>query len=184
MLQVVARINVYNGTGALDDFDYTFRILDETHLVILVDAGAGYVLQTITGPAQYTVSGVNDDAGGTVTFTAGNTPPAGTGNVVIFGATEQSQLTQLVEGGVGYLNLEQALDKLTMIVQELSARFGAAALNDTDVIRWNAIARALVSATAFDLDYTPTTASDWDVTPDNVGDALDELAQRLRTGGL
>ena len=182
MISNVARINTANGDGANDTFTYTFRVLEETDLVVLVSTAGVWALKVLN--TDYTVTGVNDDAGGTVVFGAGDIPPAGTANVAIFGSTELSQLTQLVEGGVGYINLEQSLDRLTMIVQELSARFGAAVLNDTDVVRWNAIARALVSAVAFDLDYTPTTSSDWDVVPDNVGDALDELAQRLRAGSL
>lgn len=33
------------------------------------------------------------------------------------------------------------------------------------------------------LNYTPTTNSDWDTVPSTVGEALDELASRLRTLG-
>lgn len=36
----------------------------------------------------------------------------------------------------------------------------------------------LTAVDAFDIDYTPTNIADWSVAPDNIGDALDELAAR------
>ena len=35
--------------------------------------------------------------------------------------------------------------------------------------------------TAFDVNYTPTTVADWDVTPTEVAGSLDELAGRVKT---
>ena len=121
MISNVARINIANGTGVLATFSYTFRILEESDLIVLVNTAGTWALKVLT--TDYTVTGVNVDAGGTVVFGAGDIPPSGTNNVVIIGSTDFDQLTQLVEGGIGYLNLEQQLDQITMLLQELRRIF-------------------------------------------------------------
>lgn len=65
---------VYTGNGALDEYDYTWKIYDKTQLlvtevVIATGAETVYVVDV-----DYTVTGINDDDGGTIILTAGNLP--------------------------------------------------------------------------------------------------------------
>ena len=121
MISNVARINIASGNASNDTFTYGFRILEDSDLVVLVATGTTWALKVLT--TDYTVTGVNDDAGGTVVFGAGDIPPSGTNNVVIIGSTDFDQLTQLQEGGIGYLNLEQQLDQIVMLLQEVNRIF-------------------------------------------------------------
>jgi hypothetical protein len=101
-------------------FGYTFRILDETHLKVYVDG----VLKTLT--THYTVTGVGVPGGGNVVF--GVAPTAGA-IVVICRDTPRTQETDYVEGDAFPAEShEQALDKLTMIVQEIRAALDLAGL--------------------------------------------------------
>ena len=102
----------YNGNAATLIFAYTFRILDEDHIAVYVDD----VLQTIT--THYTVSGVGDSGGGSITFLAA--PASGTGNVVFIRNVPVTQETDYVENDpFPAESHEEALDKLTMIAQQL-----------------------------------------------------------------
>jgi hypothetical protein len=65
------RRNNYIGNGSADEFSYTFRITDKTHLQVikrLISTGAETELTVDT---DFTVDGVGDDGGGSVTLTAG-----------------------------------------------------------------------------------------------------------------
>ena len=110
-----ARTGPYAGNDATTVFSYDFRILDETHIqVILTDASGVETVQTLT--THYTVSGVDAANGGNVTML---TPPA-TGETLTF--IRIVPLTQAVDyktrGAVQPNGLERALDKLTQIDQD------------------------------------------------------------------
>jgi hypothetical protein len=103
--------NEYNGNGVTTSFAYTFRILDEDHVAVYV----GGTLKAIT--TDYTVTGVGVSGGGNIVF--GAAPSAGTGNVVIVRAVPLTQETDYVENDpFPAESHEDALDKLTMIVQQ------------------------------------------------------------------
>jgi hypothetical protein len=105
--------NEYNGNAATLIFAYTFRILDEDHIAVYVDD----VLKTIT--THYTVSGVGDSGGGSITFLSA--PASGTGNVVFIRNVPVTQETDYVENDpFPAESHEEALDKLTMIVQQIN----------------------------------------------------------------
>jgi hypothetical protein len=63
--------NDYIGNGASSVYPYTYRILDEGDLLVTQQTTAGATL-TLTLGADYTVSGVNSDAGGNITLLGGN----------------------------------------------------------------------------------------------------------------
>ena len=151
--------NEYNGNGTTDTFAYTFRILDQAHIAVYVDA----VLQTIT--TDYTVSDVGA-SGGDIVFTS---PPAsGTANVILLRAVPLTQETDYVENDpFPAESHENALDKLTMIVQQQqeqidrsitlspSAPSGASltipAPESDTVLSWNTAADALENKTVASL---------------------------------
>lgn len=65
--------NDYIGTGLLDAYDFSFRITSEADLLVTKQDTLG-VSTTLTYPTDYTVTGVGDFPGGTITLTAGNLP--------------------------------------------------------------------------------------------------------------
>lgn len=112
--------NDYAGNGSTTDFPYTFRILDRTHInVVLVEVKDEDIIETPQViDVDYDVSGVNQAGGGTVTFLL-DPPP--TGQTIIL--TRELPFDQ---GAVFNENspfpaktVETAYDKLTQISQEL-----------------------------------------------------------------
>lgn len=102
----------YLGTGVLFAFPYPFEIFLDTDLQVYVDG----VLQTLT--ADYTVSGVGDPAGGNVTFLVA---PDSAAEVVILRVLPQTQGAELpANDKFPSTTVETALDKLTMLIQQLS----------------------------------------------------------------
>lgn len=100
----------YTATAGQTDFAYTFRILANTDIDVYVNG----TLQTLT--TDYTVSGVGEATGGTVTFVSGLRLSDA---VVLQRSTALTQAVDLAEGDdFPAETLETALDKLTMIGQE------------------------------------------------------------------
>lgn len=108
--------NTYSGTGSLKVFAYTFRILDESHIKVEIkDVNGVITTQTIT--TEYTVSGVDADAGGNITFV---TAPAATDTVIFTRNVPIKQETDYRENATFPAEThEEALDELTMISQQL-----------------------------------------------------------------
>ena len=110
--------NSYSGDGSTTAFTYTFKITDQDDIEVIIRSSTGTeTVKTIT--THYTVSGVGNAGGGTVTFTSGNIP-SGTETVILRRDTPQTQAVDLIENDPLPANtLEDALDKLTSISQEL-----------------------------------------------------------------
>lgn len=110
--------NSYSGDGSTTAFTYTFKITDQDDIDVIIRSSDGTeTTKTIT--THYTVSGVGNAGGGTVTFTSGNIPAA-TETVLLRRDTPQTQGTDLIENDPLPANtLEDAFDKLTSITQEL-----------------------------------------------------------------
>lgn len=103
--------NVYTATAAQTTFVYAFRILAQTDLRVYVND----TLKTLT--TDYTVTGVGDAGGGTVVFVAGLTLGD---SVIIYRATAMTQETDYIDNDrFSALSHETALDKLTMIAQDI-----------------------------------------------------------------
>ena len=56
----------YTGNGAVDTYDYTFRIFSNTDLLVVVKNTSTNVETTLTISTDYTVTGVGAASGGTV----------------------------------------------------------------------------------------------------------------------
>jgi len=103
----------YSGGGTAGPFQYDFRILSDTHLKVYVAS----VLKTLN--THYTVSGVGAIGGGNVTFKTGYYPASGA-SIVIVRSIPLKQETDYVEYESYPAEVqEDALDKLTMQVQQL-----------------------------------------------------------------
>lgn len=109
--------NSYSGNGTLTAFNYTFKIFDDDDITVIVrtDATGSETIKTKT--THYTVSGVGNAAGGTITF--GTAPLTGE-TVVLLRGTARTQATDYTPNDpFPAESHEEALDKLTFIAQEL-----------------------------------------------------------------
>lgn len=111
--------NTYPGDGADTTFDFTFPILDESHIEVEVVNDTTGVVTTKTITTHYTVSGTGNTSGstdyasGTVTFV---TAPASGETVVLRYDVPITQGTDLQENdNFPAETVEDNLDKLTMI---------------------------------------------------------------------
>lgn len=103
-------------------FDFAFKIFSTSDLTCYKVSAAGvYTLGVLNGSGStgYTVSFDSDDETGTVTW---NTAPVSSGFSVIIGnAIEMTQETSIArEGALPARTLRNIVDKLTLIVQQLS----------------------------------------------------------------
>ena len=109
----------YNGDGSQSVFAYTFKIFVDADLQVYV----GATLKTIN--THYTLSGVGSSSGGNVTFTAGNIPAAGLGNVTLLRSLPLTQEVDLINYGKFDAEVvEGQYDKLTMMLQQLQEQTG------------------------------------------------------------
>ena len=115
-------INTYTGDGADTTFNFSFKILDESHLLVRIRtiATGAYATQTIT--TDYTVTGTGNDPGqtnyssGTVTML---TAPTTLQQVVITRQVPRTQEIDYMENdSFPAETAEMTIDKLTMIAQE------------------------------------------------------------------
>lgn len=129
------RRDQYTGNGSTNQYDYTFRILSSSHLEVVVKNSAGTEV-TLAIDDDYTVDSVGYASGGGITLVDNGqdwidaSGYLDTGwTILIQGATTQDQDTDIRNQGEYYPNLhEQAFDKLTMIMQELSYKIRRAPL--------------------------------------------------------
>ena len=111
--------NSYSGNGSTTAFAYNFKIFASSELKVFIRSSTG--TETLrsegSGSTNYAVTGVGEAAGGTVTFV---TAPASGETVVLLRDTGLTQDTDYLENDSFPANShEEALDKLTHIVQEL-----------------------------------------------------------------
>ena len=110
--------NSYSGDGSTTQFNYTFKITDKDDIeVIIRSSGGTETVKTIT--THYTVAGVGNANGGSITFTSGNIPTA-TETVILRRDTPQTQTMDLIDNDpMSADTIEDAHDKAIAITQEL-----------------------------------------------------------------
>lgn len=107
--------NQYNCDGTQTVFPYTFRILDESHLRVVLTDDAGNETDLVLN-TDYTVDGVGDSGGGNVT--TAQTYASGY-KITIIRNVPLTQATDYTENDpFPAESHEAALDKLTMMVQQ------------------------------------------------------------------
>ena len=110
----------YSGNGATTGFSYTFKIFADSDLVVSLRDNATGVSTTQTLTTDYTVSGAGTNSGGTVTFV---TAPASGKTVIIRRELPFTQETDYVENDPFPAQAhEDALDKLTMLTQQIDSK--------------------------------------------------------------
>jgi hypothetical protein len=107
----------YTGNGSTDVFAYDFKIISDSDLKVYVvtTATGASTLKTIT--THYTVSGAGAATGGNVTM---GTPPTSSETLVITREVPFTQSVDYIENDAFPADThESALDKLTMLTQQL-----------------------------------------------------------------
>ena len=108
--------NDYTGTGALDEYDYTFKIFREEDLLVTVRDTDG-IESTLVLNTDYTVDGVGDVGGGTITLLDGDL--ADDYILTIRRVLELKQSTDIRNQGAYFPVLhENQFDKHIMIAQQ------------------------------------------------------------------
>jgi len=101
--------NQYSASGSSDTFAYTFKILGSDQLVVKLDG--------VTQVSGFTVSGVGNDAGGNVVFSAN---PAATTLVEIIRTTPATRSTDYAPNGdLREETLDADFDRAYMALQEM-----------------------------------------------------------------
>jgi hypothetical protein len=127
----------FAGNDVTTSFSYDFKIYAQDYLQVIVSNDTTEEETTLVITTDYTVAGVGGVSGGTVTLVDANQAwlDAGTGGLktgytlTIVGVTPLTQTTDIRNQGPYYPSLhEDAFDKLTMLVQELSAKIRRAPL--------------------------------------------------------
>lgn len=110
----------YSGNGSTTVFTVPFYFLEAADLQVILRSGATETVQTLT--TNYTVAGAGVTSGGTVTMLVA--PAAGT-TLTILRNIEATQETDLVPNDrLPAESLETALDKATMLIQQLDEEVG------------------------------------------------------------
>jgi hypothetical protein len=111
----------YNGNGVTTAFAFPYRFFENVDLVVELVSAAGAVTTQVLN-TDYTVTGADLDAGGTVTMV---TPPASGERLVIRRVLDAVQETDYISGDpFPAESHERALDRLTMLVQQNEEALG------------------------------------------------------------
>jgi hypothetical protein len=111
----------YNGNGSTTVFAYNFKIFAQTDLSVILRSAAGTeTVQQLT--TNYTVSGVGETSGGNVTM--GTAPPSGTTLTILRVQPNLQGLDLVPNDPFPAGSMEDALDKLTFMVQTHDEEIG------------------------------------------------------------
>ena len=118
----VSRVS-YSGNGSTTAFAVPFYFLENAHLRVILRSSAGVdTVQTIT--TNYTVTGAGNPAGGTVNMIVA--PASGETLVILRDVPETQETDYTANDPFPAESHERALDKLTMIAQQISDESGRA----------------------------------------------------------
>jgi hypothetical protein len=162
----------YNGNGATTAFSFPYRFLTDADLVVIKVAADG-TETTLTLNTNYTVTGADEDAGGTVTLSVA---PLSGQRVVIYRAVTITQEVDYITGDPFPAEThERALDRLTMVAQQQqdaidrSAKLPVTSTEDADaliadIIRLADSADNIDTLAGIEADITDVAAIDSNVT--------------------
>lgn len=146
----------YNGNGVTKEFDYDFKIFEDSELVVIIRNKTTGAESTQTLSVDYTVTGAGDDNGGSITFVSYT--PTSNETVIIYRNVNIIQSSDYEDGSALYSDtLEGDFDRGIMIDQQQqetldrSIRIPVTDPENTDVELPNSINRAS-KYLAFDAD--------------------------------
>ena len=114
----------YSGNGSTTAFAYGFKIFADADLTVIIRTDSTGVETTKTLTTHYTVSGAGSASGGNVTFTSGNIPASGETIVILRELTLTQGTDYVANDPFPAESHEDALDRLTMITQQLAEETG------------------------------------------------------------
>lgn len=111
---------IAQGNGVTTVFTYNFIIPSATDAVIIYTNAAG--TQTILTSTQYTITGIGDSAGGTVTYPLGSGTPIATGaSLTILRELPLTQPDTISNQGAFYPSVvEEMIDNTVMMIQQIN----------------------------------------------------------------
>ena len=111
--------NSYSGNGSTTQFAYTFKILVNSDLQVIIRSSTGTeTTKTIT--THYTVAGAGDASGGSITFTSGNIPASGETVVIRRNVPQTQAIDYIANDPFPAEAHEEGLDRAAMVAQQLS----------------------------------------------------------------
>jgi len=121
----------FDGTGAQTVFPYTFPILRDSDMRVVLIAADG-TETVLTQDTNYTITGAGTDVGGNVTTIGGASPEIGE-QLLLIRAIAYTQPTDFKNEGRFYPRThERSFDRVCMQVQQLAARMPFAGSVDSD----------------------------------------------------
>jgi len=111
--------NSYSGNGSTTEFAYTFKILVNSDLQVIIRSSTGTeTTKTIT--THYTVAGAGDASGGSITFTSGNIPASGETVVIRRNVPQTQAIDYIANDPFPAETHEEGLDRATLVAQQIS----------------------------------------------------------------
>lgn len=108
----------FSGNGVQTVFNYTFLLPTTAQYALYYTDADG--VDELVSQVNYTLTGVGNAAGGTLTYTRGGNPIAASTSLTLTRAVPYTQTTDLNNQGAYYPEvIESALDRLAMQVQQL-----------------------------------------------------------------
>ncbi|HGA3367756.1 TPA: NosD domain-containing protein [Enterobacter kobei] len=125
--------NDYTGNGVTTSFPYTFRIFKKTDLAVsVIDLSENITVLVLD--TDYTVTNAGGYNGGSVVLTA---PLTNGWQISIARELEPTQETDLRNQGKFFAEVhEDAFDKLTMLIQQVSSMFRLALRKPSSIANW------------------------------------------------
>ncbi len=154
---------VYDGNGVTTAWPFAFKIKSSADIVVIYTDADG-VDTTLSYGSQYTATGFDSDAGGTVTYPTSGSPIALGTTLTIYRSVSPTQPTSISnQGAMWPAVIEAALDRLTYIVQgflDSAARSIKAPVTDGTSLDTLPVAADRANGfLAFDADGQPMIAS-------------------------
>lgn len=151
---------VGQGNGLTTQFDYSFLIQSQAYLVVTLTDSDGN--ETVLTTQDYTVTGIDDEDGGQVTYPLSG-PAISTGeSLTIERVLPLKQLTTMSNQGAFYpQSVEEALDYLMMALQQVNDLYGrglVVAVSDPDPLPLPAVEQRANQLLGFDADGNPIAA--------------------------
>lgn len=114
---------VHTGNAAATSFATNFKLLDAAHLVVRTRVIATGVETTRVLDTDYSVSGIDDDAGATVTYPLSGSPLPATQQIILVREVPFTQATS-IKNQTGFFPevLENAYDLIVMMAQQVRAK--------------------------------------------------------------
>jgi len=145
-LATATRLVSYTGNGVTTEFALGVRVDYETDLKVALQDATTLVMQDPMSSSLYSVTGIGEDAGVTVTYPLSGSPLASTHKIVIYREVPYTQEVGLTNQGRLFLEaLETQLDRVVMQTQQLAEQVSRSYVFDpgVTVVDFTAIAEAV-----------------------------------------